>query len=299
MTDPTIKIDIRNHGFQAEAFTPDMYILGASKFAGAAVINPKGDWSPHKPVRELQNKNGLETMNCSNYGTYNALETLGIFHDFVDFPRNFAERYSGVLTETTPEGNAPHKVIELIRTEIGGVDEGILPFDESIDTWEKYYSPKPMLQAYLNIGKKLITKFEIGHDWVFIMQGSPEEKATKLEYALQRGTVCVSVLAWKSRDGIFFKARGESDNHWVQLLRRNPDGTWRVYDHYDQVEKDLAADYDFGFAKVYYLRRYAPGEVQQKKSQLAKVVEGLIAALKNLLAAILALTPSGSKKQND
>lgn len=281
-------IEIKDHGFIAPVIERDHYILGAAnEYANAPIINEKGNWNSYKPPAELQNKNGLETSNCSNYGTHNALETLGDFHKFDDFPSNLSERYSGVLTETTEQGNDPHKVIEKIRNEIGGIAEEMLPFGPDIDSWKKYYWPKPMQNAYINVGRKLITKFKIGHEWVFLLQGTPAQKAAKLEYALKRGTVCVSVLAWKRRGGLYWKDVGESDNHWCQLLRRNSNGTWRVYDHYDGYEKDLESGYDFGFAKVYYLRRYAPGEIPEKKSQLLAAGEALLALLKKLYQLLL------------
>lgn len=280
-----IHSEIIHHGFQADVIDADHFILGASIYSAAPVIMPGGHgWGAFKPAPEYQSRNGLDSMNCSNYGTHNSLETLAAFHAFDDFPKDCAERYSGVGTDTTPTGNSPHKVIEIIRTTIGVVPESELPFDDSVLTWVQYYSPKPMLERLLAIGRKILEIFDIGHDWVFT-GGTIAEKQQKLKYALERGTVSLSVLAWKwheLEDGtrLYMKEIGEGDNHWVQLLDYVEGKSWHVYDHYDQLEKDLDWDYDFGFAKVYYLgRKVQTDQKKSEKSGIAQVIAALWLAL--------------------
>lgn len=286
-----IIIELQPHGFIPEEIVEgDHYVLGGySKLGESPVINPEGDWSAYRPAPEYQNKNGFESMNCSNYGTYNALETLGIFHKFVGFCTDFAERYSGVLTGTTPSGNSPHAVIEKIRTEIGGIPESALPFDSTIDTWEEYYSPNPMADELKAQGAALLKYFKIGHEWIFLHTGTADQKHAQLEVALTKGTVAVSVCAWKRDGALYFKEPTDNDNHWVQLLRRNPEGTWRVFDHYDAVVKDLRADYDFGFAKVYYLEAIPQPAPADPNAPITKKkwLEAIIAALKEMLDAVL------------
>lgn len=273
-----LKYEIINHGFVADEIAENHYILGASRFAGAPALMPGGHgWSKYKPAPEIQNKNGVETMNCSNYGTHNALETLAAFLGFDDFPKDCSERYSGVGTGTSRTGNSPHTAIEIIRTQIGAIPEKLLPFDDTVLTWDEYYSPKPMSEQLLEIGKKLLTLFEIGHDWVFT-GGTLADKQEKLMTALERGTCAVSVYAWVSKQtdaGIrYVKPDGATDNHWVQLLDYEQGSWWLVYDHYDDVLKYLEWDYNFGFAKVYYLSRLTqPQPTPSSKPFLSQIIE--------------------------
>lgn len=270
-------VDIRDHGFRGEEFTEDMYMFGASKFADRPVLMPGGHgWEQYKPEPELQFRGRFDSKNCSNYGTHNALETLAAFHDFGDFPKNCSERYSGVGTGTTQDGNTPHKVIEIIRKDIGVIPEALLPFSDDIDSWEKYYSPNPMRRDLLDEGKGVLLRYEIGHDWVF-KGGIVAENQERLKEALSRGTVAVSVLAWKWHvfpDGEtrYRKNPGEGDTHWVQLLDYIEGDYWLVYDHYDKVLKKLDWDYDFGFAKVYYLDRAVQAAVDST-SFLSSIIE--------------------------
>ncbi len=214
-------------------------------------------WGAYKPAPELQNKNGLETMNCTNYGTNNALETLASFHGFEAFPKDCSERYGGIGTGTGRGGNDPHRVIEHVRTVIGVIPEAVLPFDESINTWEEYYSPQN-IETLVALGSRILQNFKIQHDWVFNSEKWSTDKPKQLIEALKVGTVAVSVHAWKlGSGGLYYKSDGDGDNHWLQLLDYKEGEYWLVYDHYEQVEKKLKWHYNFFAAKVYYMEKIA------------------------------------------
>lgn len=245
-------IDIKNHGFIEDEITPDQYVLGGyTKIVGVKQMPGGHGWGKYLPLDEMQKKNGVETMNCSNYGTYNALEIL-MFKTFgVRF--DFSERYSGVLTGTTSTGNSPHKVIELIRNDIGAIDEVLLPFGPDIDTWEKYYSPNPMDPAFLKKGVEFLKKYKIKHDWVFI-GGSIKQKQEAIKDGLEYSPLGISVVAWKMREnGLYFKDEGESDNHWCVLYDFLEGEYWMILDTYDNTLKKLEWDYDFRFGKRYHV----------------------------------------------
>ena len=249
------KQDIKNHGFVPDEITPDQWVLGANtKIAGKKLMPGGHGWKEYLPSYELQNRNGLETFNCSNYGTLNCWETLAfrIFRIFF----NWSERYTGVGTGTTLGGNSPHKVAEIIRTEIGLINEEELPFDKNINEWEEYYSPNPMDPAFIAKGVEFLKKYILGHDWVFT-DGIIEEKQMKIKEALEYSPVGVSVLAWKERGGLHWKNIGELDTHWVMLYDFIEGKEWHIFDHYDNVYKKLEWNYDFGFAKRYDIKRNA------------------------------------------
>ncbi len=247
----------QGHGLQLNPIVEnDHYVLGGySGVSNRPILMPNGHgWGAFKPKPEVQNKNGLETMNCTNYGTDNALETLASFHEFDAFPKDCSERYGGITTGTTKYGNDPHEVIEKVRKEVGVIPEVVLPFNQYIETWEDYYSPNPV-GALSSLGKKILEKFKIQHDWVFNSREWSESKIEALKKALEVGTVCVSVTAWKQRKGLFYKEDNDADNHWLQLLDYKEGKVWKVYDHYEQAEKDLEWHYNFNAAKVYYMER--------------------------------------------
>jgi hypothetical protein len=255
----------RTYGLILTPPEPDHYILGGSSALGARqVLMPAGHgWAAYAPAPELQSRHGLETMNCTSYGTLNALETLARAKGYTDFPTDCSERYCGILTGTTPAGNDPHKVIESIRKAIGVIPESVLPFRDSIDTWEAYYSPSPMEPALLEIGMTMLEKFTVGHEWVLAFGHgfSVAKLSYAIKNAMQYGTVCVAVYAWeRDQDGLYRMGPDDLANHWGMLLDYEDGKGWTFFDHYDQTVKKLRWDSHFAAAKVYYLDRrpYTP-----------------------------------------
>lgn len=253
-----------NHGLILRPSEPDHWQLDSGKATerfGAGDLNPSGDWEPYAPENELQNDNGLETFNCTNYATIKAIIALAKFLGFEDFPKDASERYTGVLTGTTKEGNEPHHVIEKIRNEFGLIPAEKLPFSEQIDTWEEYYSPNPMDEDLVALGQSLLARYSFGQEWVFPPESklSPEKKQQKLQEALKRGTVAVSVRAWEKKGAVYTKEPGTRDNHWIWLAKYDKNGYPIVYDHYKPFRKKLAKDYDFTCAKLYFLKKNPTG----------------------------------------
>lgn len=281
-------VKIRPHGFLAEEITPDQWVLGANtKIAGPKLMPGGHGWKEFLPPDELQNRNGLETSNCSNYGTLNCWETLGKKKFGIKF--NWSERYTGVGTGTTEQGNFPHKVAEIIRNDIGLIDEDLLPFSDDINEWNEYYAPKPMDPKLLTIGQKFLKRYKLGHDWVFV-NGSLAQKQAKLKDALEYSPCGVSVVAWKERKGKMFKSIGEQDNHWVELYDYEDGVCWYVFDHYDNTHKKLEWDYDFGYAKRYSIEFNTEPVVEEKpepeisKEKVQTFIDWLIEWIRNIFA---------------
>lgn len=244
----------KNFGLDLNPIVPgDHYVLGGySGITDRSILMPKGHgWGAYKPASELQNRYGLETMNCTVFGTHNALETLAKFHGFVDFPNDCSERYNGVMCATTPWGNDPHDVIETIRTVSGVIPEQLLPWTDDIDTWDEYYHPRPMDSTLKGIGQSILKRFKISHEWLF--NGSDSDKASKLINGLERGTVALTMYAWRVNGTLYYKNPTDVDNHWLQLLDYKEKQYWILYDHYEEVEKKIAWNTDFNAAKVFYM----------------------------------------------
>lgn len=229
------------------------HLLGAER----PIINPSGDWSNWLSPAEPQSKNGVETKNCTGYGTCHAIETQVNF--LTKKTVNYSERYLGIEAGTLPfGGNDPHTVAETWRRTSGAIPEDELTFTDDIKTPQEYYLPKPPPQRMIDDGQKWYDAWELQHEWVFI-GGDPASKKGLLQQALRRGTVCVSVRAWeRNAQGIFVKPEGAVDTHWTTLVKYDNDGYPIVFDSYDSFIKKLDQNYDFGVAKVYYLSPAEP-----------------------------------------
>lgn len=267
---------IRDYGYVESPIEEESYFLGFGLLP-VDEIQPDGQWDNFLPVYEGQSRGRFDSMNCSNYGTLNCLETL--YKRIFGEEMNWSERYTGVMTGTSRRGNDPHKVAEIIRKESGLIPENELPFTDEINSWEKYYFPTPMTWKYLEMGKKFLGSFAVGHEWVFT-EGPVKTKQRLLVEALKFSPIGVSVRAWKMnpKTGRYFKKDGEDDTHWVMLYGYVEGEYWKVYDHYNKTFKELEWHYDFGRAKRYYMEAITPE--QQRKV-------GLLTQLRDLVIQLL------------
>lgn len=249
----------KGHGFIRDIIKDDNYVLGGFYKLPTEVLQPTGQWDDFLPNIELQKRNGFESMNCTVYGTLNVIEML--FKRLYGESKDYSERYVGVISETSIYGNSPHKVAEIIRKTSGLINESLLPFNEYIRFWEQYYHPNPMEDYYLNKGKDWLRKYKFGHEWIFkeVVLNKPE----KIKEALKYSPVAVSIHLHIEKDGLYQK--GElRDDHWVVLYGYKDNEYWRVFDHYDNVFKKVDWDYDFEFAKRYYLKKIVKKSFCQK-----------------------------------
>src|SRR3990167_4260965 len=252
-----------NHGFNLEEAKKDIteedFSLGGGKIYEDVLVE-SGNWTPYLPAHELQNKNNLETMNCVAYGTQNCLELL-MCRKFGVCGLDYSERYTGILAETTPQGNTPNKVAQTIRHN-GVILESALPFSEEINTWEEYYAPKPMTGGYTWAGAGWLKKHTFFHEWL-----TPSKD--ELMRALKCSPVGISVEAWKARNGLYYS--DGAPNHWVALIGYEEGRFWWVEDQYEPFIKKLEWDYPFQMAKVYFVE-----EIKVKKNILSRLWAGII-----------------------
>jgi hypothetical protein len=244
----------KKYGFIPDKILPEDYVFGVQTKLSAEkrdILQLNGQWDEFLPDNEEQERNGLETMNCTTYGTENALEVL--FRRLFKEKKDWSERFIGVLAGTTLAGNSPQNVIQTVRHS-GLIDEKLLPFDDTIKTWDQYYSPNPMDDWYTAQGLKFLKSYEIGHEWVFT---SPSlANIPKLMQELNFSPLGVSVYAWEQNEnGLYIKPKGTEDNHWCILYGYEYKKFWKIFDSYDNTQKRLAWGFQFGFAKRYSIKK--------------------------------------------
>jgi len=244
-----------NYGFIADTIAPEDYRFGA---ISSPILQENGQWDDFLPEVELQRKNGVETMACTSFGTLNCVETLlkRLFH----IEDNYSERYTAILSGTTRNGNSPHKVAQTIR-HFGLINEVDLPFDNSVVSWETFYTPNPMRSKFTRLGIGWLNEWSFEHEWV---------DKDYMKYALKFSPLGVSVFAWSQNvEGLYTKEG--MDNHWCMCYGYKEGEFWKVFDHYDQTHKLLAWDYDFKFIKRYGIR-HAP----QRRWWIADIIRRLL-----------------------
>ena len=262
----------KQYGFIPPVIKIEDYVFGSldeSKTLKGEVIRADGQWDSDLPENEMQNRYGFETYNCTNYGTLNCKNTLeqakyGSFRDD-------SERFLGVVSETRPGGNNPHSVAEAVR-KFGLIPEPELTWTPDINTWAEYYSPNPMTQKYLDMGKKWLKEFEFKHEYAFYGSHTLKEKQTRIMEALKYSPIGISVYAWVTRNGLYYKPSGVADNHWVCLYGYSKDKYWKIFDSYDSTHKKVEWNTNFSFGKKYQLTRI--GEDNSEKKNMLQRKEG-------------------------
>lgn len=236
--------NIKNYGFKPSYIEPDEYVqdLGATKLPKEVLVFD-GDWTPWSKHEEVQRNELFDTHNCTGYATAKQIRMYMLRKFGIDF--NPSERWIGIISGTYPPGNSPHKVMEAIRKH-GLIPEGMLPFNDSIKTVDEYYSfkgsNKKTCEKYAKGWKG---KYDFRHEWLFYPTATVEHKKKSIGGGLQSCPVSVSVVAWKKRNGKYYKEVGEQDTHWTLAEKE----AWKIFDSYPEHEKELEAGYDFGFAK--------------------------------------------------
>lgn len=239
-----------NYGFIAPVITPDQYVFGSGQLTGE-VLQEDGQWDAYLPPKEYQNMWGLETANCSAFGTLAQIETYArrVFGEEWDK----SERFLGIMAETYPPGNNPHVVCEAVRKE-GLVDEADLPFTPDINTLQEYYNIGDNGAALLVKGQQWLQQYSYKHDWVFGYGTSDKPEA--LKDALRFSPIAISVCAWKQNSkGLYYKNKNDTDNHWCLLYGYKDKEYWKIFDSYDNSIKHLEWNTDFSFAKRISLRK--------------------------------------------
>jgi len=208
------------------------------------ILVPDRNWRTYIPEGERQQKNSIETNNCTSFGTHNALEAL--VRCVTGKRVNFSDRYLGIRSGNTGSGNSPHKVIETLRKFAGTVPEKELPFTSNIKTIDDYYSGVSF--AHRVAGVKWLMQYEVQHEWVLTGQETNWQDA--LYDTLQFSPIGIAVQAW-GRDGEYYVRMGP-DTHWCVLVGADKGKYWLVADSYAPYFKKL--EWDFGFMRA---KRYS------------------------------------------
>lgn len=240
-------INLIGHGFIPPVILSDEYIFGANQLPDT-IIQDNGNWMPYLPEGERQARLFFDTYGCTIYNTLAPIEVLErkLFNE----QSEYAERPVYIGTGTRPPGSNPHVIAEWIRKN-GLVPEAMLPFTDVLKSLDEYASPNPLSTDILWAMKDWLYKKEFGHEWVFD-GGIPKEKQEKLKEELRRSPVAVSVIAWKERNGIYYKEDGDIDSHWT-MLANYEDNHPIIQDSYAPFIKKLEKNYNFGFAKRYWI----------------------------------------------
>lgn len=106
-------------------------------------LMPDGNWEPHLPDFERQQKLGLETMNCVQFSRLNVCETLARFYGS---SLNLSDRFLYWASGCTAQGNT-FRACDYGLRENGCCDEGLWPWIEQLSRDQYGVKPPAAIRA--------------------------------------------------------------------------------------------------------------------------------------------------------
>lgn len=238
---------MKNYGLKFDEVTdPKAYKFGASPVP-MEVLQEDGDWSDSLVVKEFQNLNNVEPYACVIFTILTCVEIL-IKKQYGE-ERNYSDRFLATVVGTRGEGCSPHEACEFLR-KIGVVPQEAWPFDESIDTEDKFFTKLP--PKLYEIAKEFNEEWDFKHEDV-----APIPEVINL--AIKCSPLLVSFAAWFENGGIYFRPQGMKDNHATTMYAQSIRNFRRVFDSYDSPHiKDLKWDDIPMVIKRFWVKRRKP-----------------------------------------
>ena len=211
---------LKNYGLIIKKPDPRDYILGAAPIP-FPVINEIGDWTDSLPVKEFQNLNNIEPYACVPFTILNCVETLIKYKYGIE--TNWSDRFLAAISDTRKNnGSVPQDVCYLLH-KMGVPPQKVWPFDETIDTLDKFFAPIPdEIHA-------IAEEFKV---WDFKYAHVPATDFG-IEEGLKRSPCLFSAAAWFEQNGLYYRPTGMEDNHATTLFFQRKEEFRRVFDTYD------------------------------------------------------------------
>lgn len=240
----------KKYGYIPSEHKPEHLCFGTLHCLGGQPVNPGGHWLAAFPTLDEQQNIGVEPMDCTSYGTTNALETLAKF--LYQDSTEWSERLLAYMSGTTPQGNDPLTVLNTVKKK-GLVPLADWPINAALQTWAEYYQVPP--QNLLTKALEYLAHYGVDGEWV-------TTDPTSLKAALEYSPLGVAGYAWEldTATGLYVTPPGAQPDHWFMLGDYVDGQYWVVMDSYQSDIKHLAWDYQFAEAMRYSLvNNIAPG----------------------------------------
>lgn len=175
---------------------PNDFITGASPLIHPD-INSLGDWTEFAPESEKQFKDfTFDTMSCTTFSAMNIIETWINWHIahnnftvlqleemsklgfFKNGKFNASDRFTAIMSGTTPQGNYFQKVWDSVRKD-GILPETDLPFGGN--SWAEYHNPAVITAEMKQKAKKILDILEVSYEWTSFTPNDIESLKTNLK----------------------------------------------------------------------------------------------------------------------
>lgn len=259
-------IDLKD--FKAVEEKESHYVFGVYSGLNKKVLMPSGDWRKVAEKIEAERQSGpnIESMNCTVFAALNTIEMI-MAHKF-GVKQNYSDRFIGILSGTSYNGNLPTRVLDTIR-KYGLLPEANLPNNIMRFNWAEYYSLSGINQSMVAlqaISKKFLDEYTIGYETVY-----PSIPAMK--EALKFGPLYVVGFAW-AKSGDVYYSWGDPNHAFVITSIEQAIAYKNAYDSYDPFFKKLASNYQIYYPKLIVInKRGAEYDYGKLKGLLERGIE--------------------------
>lgn len=224
----TTKKKVVKYGLKLDEPSPEHWVFGSSPIP-YEILQSNGDWSDYLVVKEIQNLNQIEPFACVVFTLLNCIEIL--IKRKYGIEVNFSDRFLATAVNTRGQGCTPQQACEFLR-KIGVVPQEIYPFDETINTEDKFFATIP--NSLFELAKEFNEEWDFKHEFV-----NPNEE--DITTALKSSPLLISVYAWVSNfKGLYYRPIKAVDNHATTLIYQREGEFRRVFDSYDSPHiKDI------------------------------------------------------------
>ena len=270
-----IKEDLnKNTGVIIKEPSPIDWIAGKETGIDFEIVQENAQWDEFLPNGERQRNSFLDFSSCVSFSATNCIEILlnrMIEKGEMSEPNltwlknnsyldengklNFSDRFTAKMSGTTKAGNYLTKVGDSIRND-GLVPELIWPTDDSLETWEDYYSEIP--DNIKAIGLEFIKRFKINYEWVLCGSSDLEKIKENLKQAPLQ-LAAATCTPWNTSEII--NGCGFTTNH-ATVLYGFTEEYIKDFDSYNPWCKKLALDYGIAYAL-----KYVCSEIEQEEEQ--------------------------------
>lgn len=218
------------------------------------IIRPDGDFRDYVPQGEEQNRHDVESSACYIESPQHGVATIQ--EEEFNLPdQNYSARFNALLSNGTENGGDPLKGADSIRND-GLIPEGMMPFDESITSWEDFHSWKGVNERACWAAGELFKKRWKLNNWIVFKKEEPIEiKYAKLREALKRSPVPMSVYAWVEIDGVYVKPEGTRDTHLTLCVYLDEKNRPYFFDSYSPFLKIGEPFYNSEFAMRWTVKK--------------------------------------------
>ena len=240
------------HGYIPDEPKDKDFIFGASSIPFELLV-PDGDWRPWRPVKEIQNVNGVEPYACVTFTILNAIEEI-VYRKY-GIKLNLCERFLAEVSGTKKRlGNSPRNVADFL-IKLGVPHESIWPFSSDIKTHEEYYAPVP--DEVFKIAEEFSEKWDFGYEFVTKKEDIPK--------AIQSSPLGIAVVAWFKRNGKYYSPEGMRDGHFTLMDYYNEQAKEKeAFDSYKDVDGSVEKPLEWDMEHSVIMRFWVEKKAEKK-----------------------------------